>query len=175
MRGDEDTWVEFCVEPKGFWGRLKAAWSALRGKREVFVDCLLTSTGAKALSAAVNPYAGLVGLENWEWEEENMCNELYEKFQHKFASYGTCEYPDGWHDVMMELVSKLSDDCRISQIKEKFGTLRVYCDNSTNEDEALIAYAENVITDICDVCGKGPVTRRPGGWVSYACAEHQNV
>lgn len=56
------------------------------------------------------------------------------------------------------------------QVKEKFGMLRFYVQNATDEQMQLISFAENLSSRICEKCGsmKDAV---PGGngWVKTLC------
>jgi len=57
------------------------------------------------------------------------------------------------------------------QIKEKFGSLRAYFDNTTKEMNALISEAENKSYTICEECGQEGKIRK-GGWIRCLCDEH---
>ena len=60
---------------------------------------------------------------------------------------------------------------RFVQIKEKFGTLRLYYEGGDDTVAALVSFAENMSAVTCDVCGnKGKATS--GGWISVRCEEH---
>jgi uncharacterized protein with HEPN domain/predicted RNase H-like HicB family nuclease len=96
----------------------------------------------------------------------------------RFAVDGFC-IGDGWHALVDRLSAKLSADPNLCvwQIKEKFGSLRVYfCDRDTPSDPRLgkvtdaaldKAIRESVRT--CEICGKpGTLTRRRN-WVSVRC------
>lgn len=54
------------------------------------------------------------------------------------------------------------------QVKEKFGSLRFYMHNSTEEMEELISKAEEETSKTCEACGK-PGTERSGGWIFTLC------
>jgi hypothetical protein len=61
-----------------------------------------------------------------------------------------------------------------SQVKEKFGTLRFYVDNTTEEHEAMIHFAEMMSAVTCEVCGdKGK--RRGSYWISTRCEKHSDT
>ena len=57
---------------------------------------------------------------------------------------------------------------RVSQVKEKFGTLRFYIDNGSVEVYAAIAMAEAMSARTCERCGN-PGQPRRGGWVKTLC------
>jgi hypothetical protein len=58
----------------------------------------------------------------------------------------------------------------VAQIKEKFGTLRMYCDNVDDYARGVIDMAETLSGETCEACGgKGkPVG---GRWVQTLCEE----
>lgn len=87
------------------------------------------------------------------------------------------ECGDGWLGILAELFDKidkaLSKDERknfkVSQIKEKFGTLRVYCYGSSDKIEKLIEKAEQKSAITCERCGKTGATQNRSGWISTLC------
>lgn len=92
--------------------------------------------------------------------------------------YFECE--DGWYDLIRELCEALnkldlpSTFC-VEQIKEKFGTLRFYVTESTNEGYVLIEEAQNLSAHICEYCGSiDDVKLRGGGWLKTLCRKCYN-
>ena len=64
----------------------------------------------------------------------------------------------------------------IVQIKEKWGSLRIYAINTTKEQEILIDFAENFSLKICEFCGTSEdVVSYKKGWHKTLCKEHANV
>lgn len=61
----------------------------------------------------------------------------------------------------------------IVQIKEKFGTLRIYVDNSSDRVDTLIGFAEAMSSCTCEVCGKPGKIDHGSGWLKVHCNEHQ--
>jgi hypothetical protein len=57
------------------------------------------------------------------------------------------------------------------QIKEKFGTLRMYTNGYDDYIDGVIAMAESMSAITCEECGK-PGKLRGGGWYYTACDEH---
>jgi len=88
------------------------------------------------------------------------------------------ECRDGWHDLiekMMEEISALKlEGFYFTQIKEKFGTLRVYTNYYNEEVEAIIQKYEDISAVTCEVCGK-PGTINDGGWLQVRCEEHKDA
>jgi hypothetical protein len=101
-----------------------------------------------------------------------------------FAMFGF-EVGEGWYDLIDRMLNKLepiaiasnkkyknTHECSfvLSQVKEKFGILRVY--TSYHEDDArdVISDAEIESGKICEVCGKpGRIVGK--GWWSTRCME----
>ena len=84
------------------------------------------------------------------------------------------ECSDGWFDLLEDLFKKLSalpDQVELEQVKEKYGTLRVYAMGS---DEAfdLINEAEEKSATICEICGKAGTLHSDKGWMVCRCEEH---
>ena len=60
-----------------------------------------------------------------------------------------------------------------TQVKEKYGTLRFYIHGGTDEQYALIDFAEGMSGTTCEVCGK-PGKQSRGGWITTRCNEHRD-
>jgi hypothetical protein len=57
---------------------------------------------------------------------------------------------------------------KFDQVKEKYGTLRVYFSGGDEYVEGLVSMAEAISGKICEVCGnKGQPNK--GGWISTLC------
>ena len=86
--------------------------------------------------------------------------------------------PDGWRkafgeEMCGELKSELEqagyiDKYRITQIKEKFGTLRWYDNGNTDAGREIISKYEALSARTCICCGK-PATRIGINWISPYC------
>lgn len=88
----------------------------------------------------------------------------------------------GW-DSLVDPIVKMCEDAGIEiyQIKEKFGTLRIYINSvyHTPEERAVLepieqamAAAENRSSTICEVCGAPGVHARHRGWFKTTCPAH---
>lgn len=95
---------------------------------------------------------------------------------------------DGWFNIIDCLSATISDtmkrhparkhlkpeefdetvQVRVTQVKEKFGSLRFYVDNGSPEVYSVITMAEMMSSRTCETCGS-PGTRRSGGWVKVRC------
>ena len=93
-------------------------------------------------------------------------------------------HDDGWFDIIWELSEKLEtiaklqpapkegeEDTRLVavQVKEKFGGLRFYTHNSTEEAEAAIDEAEQKAGKTCETCGQIGSLRSRQGWLITLC------
>lgn len=105
---------------------------------------------------------------------------LYEDFPSLFAnreSKGSCmafgcERGDGWHGIIRsacdEISTRGSPSFTFTQVKEKWGTLRLYYSGGDDYCEGVIAMAEAVSAVACERCGSAG-ERRGGGWIMTLC------
>lgn len=81
------------------------------------------------------------------------------------------EVGDGWFKIIDELSAKLNPlGVVASQVKEKYGTLRFYTYNNTDEAFNYIDDAEALTEVTCELCGE-PGTMSDKGWVKVRCEE----
>ncbi|MBE0548147.1 MAG: hypothetical protein IH627_10945 [Rubrivivax sp.] len=59
-----------------------------------------------------------------------------------------------------------------TQVKEKFGTLRFYLRNASEEQFHYVHMAEVMSSRVCEICG-APGTRRDTGWMRTLCDLHE--
>jgi len=92
----------------------------------------------------------------------------------------------GWYDLLLNLSVSLEKNARrqqqmgipdsklpmISQVKEKFGGLRVYMKNGSPELYALIEKAQQASTSICECCGDEGKMVVIDGCVMTRCSNH---
>jgi len=93
------------------------------------------------------------------------------------------ECGDGWYDLIDNLCGTIQSyidmnhkpQMEFVQVKEKFGTLRLYTNGAEDElIRGMIWFAEELSGKICEVCGK-PGTINNNGWISCLCEEHRKV
>lgn len=100
-----------------------------------------------------------------------------------YSAFG-CECEDGWFSLIDELCADITRvyeeagipvDVEVSQIKEKFGTLRFYCvirgsEAVQDKVQQLIEAIEDKSASICEMCGK-PGKGWNDGWIYTLCDE----
>lgn len=99
---------------------------------------------------------------------------LLEKYHNLFEDKSFC-VGDGWFDIINELAenltkaqSKLTKELVVVQLKEKFGSLRVYTNYSPPEIDVFINNAELKSSKTCEECGS-PGKIRSGSWLRSLC------
>ena len=91
------------------------------------------------------------------------------------ASVGT-----GWADLVRAGLAAVAGYGRLVQVKEKYGTLRLYWDGEmgiTRRKADVIQHAidelETRSGTLCEQCGApGRLVASPGKWYSTACPDH---
>ena len=113
---------------------------------------------------------------------------LFERHKHMFRGKNLSirenlmpfgfECGDGWYILIDELCSEieriidndevLKEDFIVTQVKEKFGTLRFYCGPGSEAIYAVINLAESLSQHICESCGS-PGRTNHTGWLRTLC------
>jgi hypothetical protein len=94
------------------------------------------------------------------------------------------ECGDGWYDLIDHLSGAITAytnpqtefevfNVVVSQVKEKFGQLRFYADNTDRVVDGMIWLAEHMSGKTCETCGnRGEM--RGGPWLVTLCDLHQD-
>ncbi len=95
------------------------------------------------------------------------------------------ECDDGWYYLIHNMLTELSElnnsSIKVSQIKNKFGALRVYVDPLDNsnfdyfiDDEvySIISKFENDSRHTCELCGLIGNIKNCNGWLRCTCDNH---
>jgi hypothetical protein len=91
-----------------------------------------------------------------------------------------CEHSDGWFHIIRSMCNAIEShlnsmkdplDYEFVQIKEKFGTLRVYDNAHDDFISGVIRMAENMSAVTCEVTGLPGRLRRKGSWYRTLCDE----
>jgi predicted DNA-binding protein YlxM (UPF0122 family) len=88
--------------------------------------------------------------------------------------WGIC-VGDGWYKIIDKMSKQLTayNDkhslmTEATQVKEKFGTLRVYLNQSNSIIDKIVAEAEVASAKTCEICGK-PGKLYTKGWCKVRC------
>jgi hypothetical protein len=82
---------------------------------------------------------------------------------------------EGWKPIMRGLQMVKTDDVVLTQVKEKFGLLRIYYDGGDEGFRAAVRLAGAISGFTCEVCGKPGERWNEGGHIRTVCPEHQNI
>lgn len=123
-------------------------------------------------------------FKEWGLREEYSC-----------MAFGLC-IGNGWLPLMFRLLQDLDhvidnreNSVWLAQVKEKFGTLRVYLNADQSDEngsaklnrqrlyicERFVSWAEHVSAYTCETCGKRGEMRSQNGWVMVRCDEHKPI
>lgn len=103
-----------------------------------------------------SPHATIKRYEQYLLEEES--NENSSK-----------EYISNLKKSILAEKNKIIPQVHFVQVKEKFGSLRVYTNNVGNSNvDAYIQFAETMSEKTCEVCGKYGKPSK-GGWIKVTC------
>lgn len=87
--------------------------------------------------------------------------------------------PKGWRDVVWRACEQLVRlGVTVVQVKEKFGTLRIYLgpfegeQAAFDEAQAIVGAAEEASAHLCQTCGATNARQHGPGWYYTACDEH---
>ena len=90
----------------------------------------------------------------------------------------SCNFFDvqvGWYPLIKDLINdliKLGWNKQVCQVKEKFGGLRFYINEGSEEIHNRISNAEKLSYEICELCGKKGELRTKIRWFTTLCDEH---
>jgi len=84
------------------------------------------------------------------------------------------EAESGWFPLIYETLEKLDEvndnpDFYITQIKEKFASIRIYCSPTNDKAWKVIECAEKKSMSICEICGKRGKLMERGYWLKTLC------
>jgi hypothetical protein len=119
-------------------------------------------------------------------ELETRLSELYPKLfrgqdmpvTENLMSFG-CECGDGWFTLINTACSLIatheehanSTEFLFTQIKEKYGTLRIYYTGGNAYIDGVVNMAEALSSETCELCG-APGKLGGVGWLSTRCETH---
>jgi hypothetical protein len=103
--------------------------------------------------------------------------------KYEFVDLVPFECNEGWNtliDTALHTIDShlISGYIALDQVKEKFGTLRIYYTDYSNDPEyvsGVIDFAENMSVHICEDCGKPGKIRNDLSWMKTLCEDHYLV
>jgi len=99
---------------------------------------------------------GIACGDGWLWIIDLLCGAI----QDYIDNYSTC--------IKGEWIKP--KQAEFSQVKEKFGTLRIYVDNSCVRIENMVDFAEYISSRTCEICGSmEDVSQTKGAWINTLC------
>jgi hypothetical protein len=118
--------------------------------------------------------------------QEKLFNDFPQLFQYNnlpmtecLMCFG-CECGDGWFDIIYQACKEMMKtnppkEAGFFQIKEKWGSLRLYMDDATDDMREIIYDAEEKSNSVCENCGSTEDVRKTkGGWIKTLCGQCRN-
>lgn len=106
-------------------------------------------------------------------------DDLRSQFPGVFADARWVDVGVGWLGIIERFIAdarQLDPGMTIRELKEKFGSLRIYAASDFDEVDQLRHLAESRSQYACEICGAEGGIRRPpegrAGWWHCLCAEH---
>lgn len=79
----------------------------------------------------------------------------------------------GWYNLVLNVeLAAQKKNVEIAQVKEKFGTLRIYTETSDSDLNTIINTAEKLSEVTCESCGGPGRLRNTHGWLKTMCDSH---
>ena len=102
--------------------------------------------------------------------------------KHSFSLFGI-EHGYGWFGLTLPIIKEIrlynninsDNQIHIDQIKEKFGSLRIYVSGEPDYMDAMIKKAEYESEHICEVCGARGENEAIDGWYRTLCKDHKKA
>lgn len=109
------------------------------------------------------------------WQPEDWSDRLQARFPSAFKLHWGLECGSGWADLIaatLSIYEAADEPVWFSQIKEKYGELRMYGTGALGDLEDLEDHAEILSRHICEDCGAPGRTRSYRGWFRTQCNKH---
>ncbi len=93
---------------------------------------------------------------------------------------GEYDIPEGWLVLFLQCCIDIKeplvkagclDNFRFMQVKEKYGSLRLYVHGATDEVHGILSKYEFLSQQVCCECGK-PASVMTSGWICPYCTKH---
>lgn len=93
------------------------------------------------------------------------------------------EHDDGWYKLVFNLMQCINSYIKnnphlnipkvsITQVKEKYGTLRFYYQGGDDTIEGMVDFAEHLSKYTCEICGQPGLNTSVNGWYKTTCEKH---
>ena len=99
-------------------------------------------------------------------------DEFFAKNEDLFQDVSRCNLPPGWVTIVDEFCTRLRNEFAgmlIAQVKEKFGTLRIYLKPGPSEAWEIATVYERMTETICERCGQPGELRSERQWLRTLC------
>lgn len=114
-------------------------------------------------------------------DTEKYLDKLERDFGYMLKHTSGYVYP-GWMKLIQDMLRELDElhydgiGCHpeFTDIKDKFGTLRVYGHNFNDETQEIIDKYERLSAETCATCGAKGELRVQHRWLYVACEEHKH-
>jgi len=82
----------------------------------------------------------------------------------------------GWHGLVDELFDLAEkENFQVTQVKEKFGSLRIYADFLNEEQDKILSDLERRSYTMCEGCGVPAKAKTVGGWINVLCDSCRSI
>jgi len=81
----------------------------------------------------------------------------------------------GWSNIINRLYDAKPKNVQVTQVKEKFGSLRFYVSSAPEWYFDLIDYYEEKSETICEKCGESGKLRENMGWILTLCDDCDKI
>lgn len=119
--------------------------------------------------------------EGWFNIIDVLCRCIYNDYETaKNRLRAAIKYPRNDNGLYLAETEKMAEQAlselpTFVQLKEKYGTLRIYVNNETDRVSTLIRFAESMSGLTCEKCGKPGDIDHNGGWIKTHCKDHKYV
>jgi hypothetical protein len=114
-------------------------------------------------SEIINKYPELFGEPPFDPKETLIC------FGFEVSEAWLPILEKGFQEMAEVIKESGQKDFRVRQVKEKFASLRVYTNYTTDEVEAVIEKMEDECSHTCEKCGSPEGKLRQDGWLAIIC------
>lgn len=148
--------LEAAVRDLGEASSVEEVAAALEAIRQVPID--------------VDQMLNAIRVPDYAGEYEAPLRRLLERIPDGWGRWISCG--PGWYPILARIEERLNEldpHFEVNQIKEKFGTLRVYWEGDIPDGDAIVDEAEAESARTCELCGSVGHLRTRAGWLKTLC------